>query len=223
MPELKAVLFDMDGVLIDSEPVWERVRREFIERRGGQWSTELQKRMMGVSTAVWSEELSEQLAGSLSPSAVAGVVIAEMASSYQRFLPQIDGAAVVVRNLARHFRLGLASGSPRSLIVLALRIANLTDCFDVVLSTDEVNRGKPAPDPYEELARRLGLKPAECVAIEDSTNGLLSATAAGARVVAIPRGQHSPDAAALAAADAVLDDIYELTPELLLALPAASR
>jgi HAD superfamily hydrolase (TIGR01509 family) len=220
---VKAVLFDLDGVLIDSEPVWERVRRRFVELRGGRWSPDLQARMMGVNTAVWSAALSEQLGGSLSPASAAELIIAAMTSEYGDSMPQIDGAAAAVRRLAEPFRLGLASGSPRPLIVLALRLTGLADCFEAVLSADEVDRGKPAPDPYLELARRLGLDPAECVAIEDSTNGLKSAIAAGMRVVAIPRGPHAPDVATLAGADSVLADISALTPELLLALPTATR
>ncbi len=216
---MRAVLFDLDGVLIDSEPVWERVRRAFVEGRGGRWSSDLQRRMMGVNTAVWSSALSEQLRGSLSPGAAAEMVIAEMASEYERRPPEIDGVAAAVRRLAARFRLGLASGSPNTLIVLALRLAGLEDCFDAALSADEVDRGKPAPDAYLELARRMGLDPAECVAVEDSTNGLRSAIAARMRVVAIPRGPHVPDEATLAATEAVLADITALTPELLLSLP----
>ncbi len=220
MATLKAVLFDLDGVLIDSEPVWERVRRNFAERSGAHWSGEVQVRMQGVSTSVWSTNLSDLLGGSPPPAVAADLVIAELASSYRRDLPLIAGAAAAVRRLSTRFVLGLASGSPRSLIELALQLADLTDCFRAVLSADEVAHGKPMPDPYLELARCLGLETAACVAVEDSTNGLRSALAARMRVVAIPRGEHIPDPDVLAGADAVLADISDLTPELLLALPA---
>ncbi|MGH7763056.1 MAG: HAD family hydrolase [Candidatus Dormibacteraceae bacterium] len=223
MPAVKAVLFDLDGVLIDSEPVWERVRRDFVERRGGHWSSELQTMMQGVNTATWAAALSQQLGGDDAPAILAEQVIAAMASSYRRVLPRIEGAAAAVRKLSGRFRLGLASGSPRSLIVLALQLTELTERFEVFLSADEVDRGRPSPDPYLELARRLALPPSQCVAVEDSANGLWSAIAAGMRVIAIPRGDHVPDEATLASAAAVLRDISGLTPSLLESLPATAR
>jgi HAD superfamily hydrolase (TIGR01509 family) len=215
---LKALLFDLDGVLIDSEPVWERVRRDFAERSGAPWTGAVQVRMQGVSTSTWSTTLSDLVGGSPPPAVVAELVIAELASSYRRDLPLIPGAAAAVRRLSTRFVLGLASGSPRSLIELTLQLVGVAECFQAVLSADEVGRGKPMPDPYLELARRLDIEPSACIAIEDSTNGLRSALAAQMRVIAIPRGEHVPDRDVLARADATLADISELTPELLLGL-----
>lgn len=220
---MKALLFDLDGVLIDSEPVWERVRRAFVHRHGSAWSADVQRRMMGVSTEVWSSALSELIGGEPAPDRVARLVIDEMASEYRRRLPLIEGAADVVQHLARSYPLGIASGSPRSLIELVLELSGLARCFQAVLSSDEISRGKPAPDPYRELARRLGVEPAACVAIEDSSNGLRSAIAAGALVVAIPPRANMPDPELLAKAAAVLDDIRQLTPELLDGLDGANR
>jgi HAD superfamily hydrolase (TIGR01509 family) len=215
-----AVLFDMDGVLIDSEPVWEDVRRRLVERLGGHWTDDMQRQMMGVRTDVWSSAFSDLVGRSLGPSAIVDLVIDDIAAEYRRHLPLIDGAADAVRNLARDFPLGLVSGSPRKLIDLTLRLADLTACFRTVMSTDEISRGKPAPDPYVELAHRLGFEPAACVAVEDSTNGLRSALAAQARVVAIPRGEHLPDEETLGLADAVLETIKDLTPARLQGLGA---
>jgi HAD superfamily hydrolase (TIGR01509 family) len=212
------VLFDLDGVLIDTEPVWERVRRNFAEARGGKWTAELQTRMMGARTADWSLALSSATGGAISPAAAAAEVIASLAAAYRQNLPLIDGAEETVRVLSRRFHLGLVSGSPRELIELTLELIGLTDCFEVAMSADEVARGKPMPDPYLELALRLGLDPADCVAVEDSANGIRSAAGAGARVVAIPRGDHQVDAAALGLATAVLAGISELTPELVTSL-----
>jgi len=220
---VKALLFDLDGVLIDSEPVWERVRRAFVHRHGAEWSADVQRSMMGVSTDVWSSALSELIGGEPGPDKVARLVIDEMASEYRRRLPMIDGAAEVVRRLARSYPLGIASGSPRSLIELVLELSGLAACFQAVLSSDEISRGKPAPDPYLELASRLGIEPADCAAIEDSSNGLRSALAAGAVVVAIPPRANIPDPDLLALAAAVLDDIGQLTPELLDGLDGANR
>jgi HAD superfamily hydrolase (TIGR01509 family) len=216
--EVKGVLFDLDGVLVDTEPIWERVRRNFAQEHGGRWTGELQTRMMGVRTADWSTALSKITGGKIGPEAVAREVTENLAASYRQNLPVIDGAVETVRALAPRFRLGLASGSPRALIALILQLMDLTDCIEVAMSADEVLHGKPMPDPYIELARRLRLDPAVCVAVEDSANGIRSAAAAGTHVVAIPRGEHRPDSATLRLAGAVVPSIFELTPELVMGL-----
>jgi HAD superfamily hydrolase (TIGR01509 family) len=206
-------MFDLDGVLIDSEPVWERIRRDFAQSRGGEWTGDLQQRMMGARTADWSGALSEAVGGSVSPESAAEVVIAQLADTYRREPPLIPGATDAVRALAREFRLGLVSGSPEVLVVLLLRVLDLDGCFEVAMSADDVSRGKPSPDPYLELARRLGVVPRECAVVEDSANGIRSGHDAGAHVMAIPRGDHRPDAATLRLAEVVLPSIRELTPE----------
>lgn len=211
---IEAVMFDLDGVLIDSEPIWERVRRDFAGRHGGRWTGDVQRRMMGARTQTWADVLSELTGGAVSSSAAADAVIAELAAGYRRELPVIPGAAEAVRRLARVFRLGVVSGSPRVLIELVLDLLDVSGCFAVAMSADEVARGKPDPDPYLELARRLGAAPHSCAAVEDSANGIRSAAAAGAHVVAIPRGEHRPDRATLDLADTVLDGIGDLTPAL---------
>ncbi len=216
--KVKGVLFDLDGVLIDTEPIWERVRRTFAEEYGGIWTAEVQTEMMGVRTADWSSTLSRAVSsvsgGKIRPEAAAAEVIEQLAAAYRQNLPVIDDAPETVRALSKRFRLGLVSGSPPVLIRLALRLMDLTESFQVAMSADEVAHGKPMPDPYLELAHRMRLDPGACVAVEDSANGIRSAAAAGARVVAIPRGEHRPDAATLRLADAVLASITELTPEL---------
>jgi HAD superfamily hydrolase (TIGR01509 family) len=216
--EIRGVLFDLDGVLIDTEPIWERVRRTFAQEHGGRWTAELQTQMMGVRTADWSTALSNITRGKITPEAAAREVIEKLAALYRQNLPVIDGAVETVRALAPRFRLGLASGSPPELIALTLQLMELTECVDVAMSADEVQHGKPMPDPYVELARRLRLDPAVCVAVEDSANGIRSAAAAGAHVVAIPRGEHHPDSATLRLAGAVVRSIFELTPELVMSL-----
>ena len=211
---IRAVLFDLDGVLVDSEPIWEQIRRDFSTHRGGTWSGEVQRRMMGARTAEWATKLSENVGGQVSPEAAAKAVIDELAASYRTRLPLIPGAAEAVRALARDFKLGLVSGSPPSLIALSLELLGVTDCFEVTMSADDVARGKPAPDPYLELARRMGQSPAACAVVEDSGNGIRSGHAAGMLVIAIPRGEYQPDADTLSLAAAVLADITELGPYL---------
>ena len=214
MSAIHAVMFDLDGVLIDSEPTWERIRRDFAESRGGRWTGELQRRMMGARTADWSTALSEAVGGAVTPESAAEAVIAQLAAEYRRRPPVIPGAVDAVRALARELRLGLVSGSPQVLIDLVLRALDVSECFEVAMSADDVARGKPHPDPYLGLARRLSVAPAACAAVEDSANGIRSAAAAGAHVVAIPRGEHRPDPEALNLADVVLPDIRKLTPDL---------
>jgi HAD superfamily hydrolase (TIGR01509 family) len=208
---INAVVFDLDGVLIDSEPVWEEVRRQVVAEHGGQWAADSQQRLMGMSTAEWAAYLSGELGVQLPPDQVASAVIEQMAARYREHLPLLPDAVPTVRRLAGRWPLGLASSAPASLIETVLATAELTGCFGVVMSTEQVPRGKPAPDIYLAVARRLGFAPGECAAVEDSTNGLKSAAAAGLAVVAVPHPRYPPDPAALAQARLVLKDLSELT------------
>jgi HAD superfamily hydrolase (TIGR01509 family) len=219
---IEAVMFDLDGVLIDSEPIWERVRRSYAESRGGEWTGELQRRMMGARTADWSGALSDAVGGAVSPESAAEQVIAELAAEYRRNPPVISGAVDAVRGLGREFRLGLVSGSPQVLIVLVLHLLGLEGSFEVAMSADEVALGKPEPDSYLELALRLDTPPQACAVVEDSANGIRSGHGAGASVIAIPRGEHRPDDEALALAAVVLEGIRDLTPDLLHGLGAST-
>lgn len=212
-PAGAAVVFDLDGVLIDSEPVWEEVRREFVAARHGRWLEDTQQRLMGMSTNEWSSYLSHDLGVGLPPDAVAAAVISRLRRRYEQQLPLLDGAVDAVRRLHAHWPLGLASSSPRELIDVVLDRAGLRPYFKVTLSAEEVGRGKPAPDIYLEVAHRLGADPRRSVAIEDSTNGIRAALAAGMRVIAIPWPQYPPDPMVLAQASDVLRSLRELTPE----------
>ncbi|MER6943658.1 HAD family phosphatase [Nonomuraea sp. NPDC000554] len=207
-------MFDLDGVLVDSEPVWEEVRRAFVADHGGTWQPDTQSRLMGMSTQEWAAYLHE-LGVRLPPDEIAGGVIEQMAERYRHELPLLEGARETVRRLSGRFPLGLASSSPRALIDVVLDAAGLRDAFTATVSTEEVPRGKPAPDGYLEAASRLGVDPEECVAVEDSSNGLRSAHAAGMRVIAVPHHRYPPDPDALALAWRVLPGLDALTPELL--------
>src|SRR5487761_91848 len=210
---IEAVIFDLDGVLIDSEPVWEQVRRQVVAEHGGHWAADAQQRMMGMSTGEWARYLSEDLGAGLPPDAVAALVIDRMAARYAERLPLMPGAAEAVRRLAASWPLGLASASPPSLIDAVLDAASLRQSFVTVLSAEDVPHGKPAPDIYLAAAERLGLRPERCVAVEDSTNGLRSAAAAGLRVIAVPHLRYPPDPAALELAALVLPGLAALTPQ----------
>jgi HAD superfamily hydrolase (TIGR01509 family) len=211
---MRAVVFDLDGVIVDSEPVWEEVRRAFVADHGGQWQPDSQRRLMGMSTQEWSRYLSDELGVGLAPEEVARGVIERMGERYHRELPLLPGAVDAVRRMARHWPLGLASSSPRSLIDRVVAEAGLAGAFAAALSTEEVPRGKPAPDVYRIVAERLGVEPGSCLAIEDSSNGLRSAAAAGMTVVAVPHPKYPPDPDALALADRVLHSLDDLTVDL---------
>lgn len=207
-----AVIFDLDGVLVDSEPVWQRVRHEFVLERGGRWPDDAQHRLMGMSTPEWARYLADELAVGLPPEQIAELVVDRMAGEYASTLPLLPGATEVVEALATSWPLGLASSSPRRLIDGLLDAAGLGDAFLATVSTEEVAGGKPAPDVYLTVAHRLGVSPPHCVAVEDSTNGVRAALAADMAVVAIPRPQYPPAAEVLAQVSLVLKQITDLTP-----------
>jgi HAD superfamily hydrolase (TIGR01509 family) len=216
---IEAVVFDLDGVLIDSEPVWEQVRRALVAERGGHWAADAQRKLMGMSTGEWARYLSDDLGVGLPPDQVAAQVIERMAASYSKHLPLLPGAVAAVRRLAAKWPLGLASSAPAALIDTVLAAAGLRRAFRVAMSTEQVAHGKPAPDIYLAVAERLGYGPAACAAVEDSSNGLRAAAAAGLHVVAIPRPDYPPDPDALAGTSLVLPDLDALTPDALAALP----
>jgi HAD superfamily hydrolase (TIGR01509 family) len=215
---IEAVVFDLDGVLIDSEPVWERVRRSYVAEHGGTWTHDAQERLMGMSTPEWAGYLAAELGVDEEPDEVQRAVIAQMADTYEHDLPLLPGADDAVRRLARRWPLGLASSSPRRLIDRVLELTDWTALFQATRSTEEVPRGKPAPDVYEAVARDLGKDAGACAAVEDSSNGILSAAAAGLRVVAIPRPEYPPSERASAAAALTLPDLDAVTPEALQSL-----
>jgi HAD superfamily hydrolase (TIGR01509 family) len=206
-----AVIFDLDGVIVDSEPAWERIRRQVVAENGGRWLADTQKRLMGMSTPEWSRYLSEDLGVGMPPDAVAALVIERMSAGYREEVPLMPGAAAAVRRMAARWPLGLASSSPPELIDAALEGAGLAGIFAATLSTEQVGRGKPAPDVYDAAADRLGFEPQRCAAVEDSANGLRSAAAAGLHVIAVPHPRYPPDPSALATAELVLTGLGELT------------
>jgi len=212
MSAVEAVVFDLDGVLIDSERVWDEVREQLALERGGRWHEQAQTDMMGMSSTEWSRYLHEAIGLAEPPEELNAEVVRRMQARYAEHLPLIDGAVEASKRLAEVFRLALASSSNRPLIDVVLSSAGLDALFEVTVSSEEVERGKPAPDVFLEAARRLALEPARCVAIEDSANGIRSAHAAEMRVVAIPNRHYPPPAEALALADEVLDSLADLTP-----------
>lgn len=209
----EAVVFDMDGVLLQSEEVWDVVRKEYVRERGGRYDAEVQRAMMGMSSTEWSRYLHDVAGVPDEPAEINAEVVRRMLDAYTEDLPLIPGAVDAVRRVAGEFPLGLASSSNRVLIDAALEQAGLAPYFAATVSSEEVAHGKPAPDVYLEAARRLGVDARRCVAIEDSHGGIRSAKAAGMRVLAIPNSSYPPDDEALAQADVVLGSLSELTAE----------
>lgn len=219
---IAAVIFDLDGVLIDSESVWNAARKEVALRDGGRWPADAQRAMMGMSSTEWSTYMHDQLGVREDPAQISEMVVARLRRLYQEHLPLMAGAREAVIGLARDWPLGLASSANRPIIDLALELAGLADRFVATVSSEEVAHGKPAPDVYLETARRIGVEPEACAAVEDSSNGIRSAAAAGMTVVAIPNRDFPPTPDSLALAAAVLDSLVRLTPELVRRLAETS-
>jgi HAD superfamily hydrolase (TIGR01509 family) len=211
---IEAVVFDLDGVLLDSEQVWDEVREALVKERGGRWHEQAQTEMMGMSSVEWSRYMHDELDLPEPPEEISAEVVRRLDEVYRKRLPLIDGAREAVERLAARWPLGLASSSNREVIDLVLDLSGLARYFRVTVSSEEVPRGKPAPDVYLEAARSLGVPPERCAAVEDSHNGIRSAKAAGMRVIAIPNQHYPPGEEALALADVTLGSLAELTPSI---------
>ena len=212
---LDAVVFDLDGVLLDSERVWNEVREQVARAHGGRWRADATSAMMGMSSPEWSRYMHEQLGVQLTPAQIADEVVTGMEERYRGGPPLIDGAREAVLALTARWPLGVASSANARLIELVLEQTGLRDSFAVVVSAEEVANGKPAPDVYLEAARRLGVEPARCAAVEDSANGLRAAAAADMLVVALPNRDYPPEPQALALAGVVIGSLEQLRPQLL--------
>jgi HAD superfamily hydrolase (TIGR01509 family) len=208
-----AVVFDLDGLLLESEQVWSAAKRELTAECGGRWTGEAERAMLGMSSPEWTAYMRAELGVELEPEAISADVVARVERAYAAQLPLLPGADEAVHALADVWPLGLASSSNREVIDLVLRRAGWASRFTVTVSSEEVARGKPAPDVYLEAVRRLGVAPQSAVAFEDSSAGLRSAAAAGLAVIAVPNEGYPPDDAALGAAAIVLDSLRDLTPE----------
>ena len=207
---IAAVVFDMDGVIVDTEQVWDEVRQQLVADWGGRYPPEAQRAMMGMSSGEWSRYMHDELGLSQAPDEINDEVVRRMLARYRDDLPLIDGAIAAVRELSGSYPLAVASSSNRPLIDAVLETAGIAGYFAATVSSEEVPRGKPSPDVYLEAARLLGVAPELCAAVEDSANGIRAAAAAGMHVIAYPNQHYGPDAEALALADVVIDSLEEL-------------
>jgi HAD superfamily hydrolase (TIGR01509 family) len=210
---IDAVVFDLDGVLLDSEQEWDAAREQLTRESGGGWHEHATRDMMGMSSVEWSRYMHEQLGVPLEPEEISAEVVRQIERRYREHLPLIDGAREAVERLAARWPLGVASSSNREVIAFALEVSGLARFFAATVSSEEVPHGKPEPDVYLEAARRLDVDPKACAAVEDSTKGILAARAAGMRTIAIPNAHFPPEQRALDQADVVLGSLAELTPD----------
>ena len=207
---IAAVIFDLDGVLVDSEQLWDDARRELVRERGGTWRPDATRAMMGMSSLEWSRYMHDELRVDMAPAEISTGVVERLERLYRERLPLYPGAVETVAAVAERHRLGLASSANREIIDLVLELAGLRQFFEATASSEEVPRGKPAPDVDLEAARRLRVSPERCAAVEDSANGIRSAAAAGMKVVAIPHREFPPDDEALGLTAGVLGSLFEL-------------
>jgi HAD superfamily hydrolase (TIGR01509 family) len=212
---IEAVIFDLDGVLIDSEHVWDEARQRLAEERGVRWPEGASRDRMGMSSREWSRYMRDVVGIDDEPDEISAEVVRRLEAIYREKLPLVDGAVEAVERLAAHWPLGLASSSNRELIDLVLELSGLDRYFRATVSSEEVPHGKPAPDVYLEAARRLGVDPGRAAAVEDSENGILAAKAAGMRMVALPNPRYPPAENALEQADEIIGSLAELTPEVM--------
>jgi HAD superfamily hydrolase (TIGR01509 family) len=219
---IAAVVFDLDGVLIDSEQVWAQAREQVARAHGGHWHGGATRAMMGMSAPEWSQYMHSALGVAQSPGEISDEVVARLLALYRERLPLLPGARAALAALAEHWPLGLASSANREVIEVVLELARVAPLFAATVSAEEVAHGKPAPDVYLEAARRLEIEPSRCAAVEDSSNGLRAAAAAGMHVIAYPNTRFPPAPEALGLADRVVDSLEDLRPELLGALAPGS-
>jgi HAD superfamily hydrolase (TIGR01509 family) len=208
---IRAVVFDLDGVLLDSEQLWDQARRDVAARHGGRWHAQATAAMQGMSSSEWARYLRDAVGVNLSPDRIVEEVVTDLLDRYARGLPLLPGAIEAVRRIGGRWPLAIASSANRVVIDKVLDLAGLREEFQAAVSSEEVARGKPAPDVYLEATRRIGQPPADCAAVEDSANGIRSAAAAGLHVVAVPNLEYPPPDAVLADAELVVDTLSGLT------------
>jgi beta-phosphoglucomutase-like phosphatase (HAD superfamily) len=212
---IEAVIFDLDGLLVDSEPVWDRVRKGMADELGRAWDKDDHKAIMGTNSHEWAVYMIERLGLDQTPKEVEDSVVARMVAAYRIRIPFFPGAVAAVQLAAAHFPTALASGSAPALIDLVTNDPAMRGKFNVILSADEIGVGKPSPDIYLICAERLGVKPQNCVCLEDSGNGILAGMRAGMKVIAVPDPRFPPAPEKLEPAHVVLGSLAEFSMDLL--------
>ncbi|HKY88628.1 MAG TPA: HAD family phosphatase [Candidatus Limnocylindrales bacterium] len=216
--DVAAVIFDLDGVLLDSEVWWDDVRRDFVAAHGRTWTADDQRAVMGANSAGWARTMVERHGLGGDPEHVLRAVVDGVVQRYRREGPPvIPGVAEGVARLAARYPLAVASSSHPEVIRAALESSGLGQFFGVVVSSDEVARGKPAPDVFVLAAERLGAPAPRIVVVEDSLNGVVAAKSAGMAVVLVPNASVPPQPGASEEADLVVPSVAAVDPEAVLA------
>lgn len=215
---IQAVIFDLDGLLVDSERYWDQARQQMAAEAGKDWNVDDHRATMGVSTRVWANYMIRRLELPLSPEEVESRIIGKMLELYRQGIPYLPGAIEAVDLAFRHYPTGLASGSPQVLIDAVTNDTPIRDKFKAVVCSDRLPRGKPAPDVYLEAAHQLGTRPERCICLEDSGNGILAGKAAGMKVIAVPDPRFPPPQTALTQVDLQLASLCEFSLQAILAL-----
>ena len=206
----RAVVFDMDGLLLDTEVLWHTAEVELFRRHGGEFSWDDKMAVIGTSFEMTARYFAERLDR---PQAEGRALVDEMIDlmheQLQREVAGRPGAVELVQRLRGRVPLGLASNSPHRLVDVALASAGLTDAFEAIVTSDDVEHAKPAPDIYLEVCRRLGVAPADALALEDSAAGIAAAKAAGLACIAVPQFAEAD----VSAADRIIDSLEDLLAE----------
>jgi HAD superfamily hydrolase (TIGR01509 family) len=213
MTHAAAVIFDLDGVLVDSEIWWDEIRIDFADRHGRSWSRSDQAAVMGANSAAWARIMRERLELDLPDAEIEREIVGAVVARYEaEGAPRIPGAIEAVRRIARSLPIAIASSAHPAVIDAALVATDLAAVPRVIVSSDAVAHGKPAPDVYLEAARRLAIEPMRCLAVEDSYNGVAAAKAARMTVVLIPNSSVPPAPGTFELADVVLQRLADLDP-----------
>ena len=208
-----AVIFDLDGVLVDSEIWWHEERVDWARQRGLTWTHEDSSHVMGANSRGWARIMRERLGlPPIEEAAIEDDIVDRVVRRYVDGAPEIQGATATVRAIAERWPVAIASSAHRAVIDAALNATGLAGVIPIVVSSDDVEHGKPAPDVYLETARQLGVTPKTCLVIEDSLNGVRAARSAGMIVVLVPNESIPPAAGAAELADLVLARLVDLDP-----------
>lgn len=209
------VVSDLDGTLVETEQVWRDVRRDFVLQHGGRWHDDAQATMIGMRTAEWARYIHTDLGVALATNVIIEDVVTEVVARLSKHVPVLPGADDALERLSADFRLGLATSATLVVAQTVLEKTGWDKYFNVVVSADEVLRGKPAPDVYLRALRLLEADPLHTAAIEDSANGIRSARAAQLAVVAIPNREFPPGTEALSLAVRVLTSLEQLDADVI--------
>lgn len=207
----EAVVFDMDGVLVDSEHLWAEMWERYAAAHGTSWQSRHTRDVQGMSASEWAAYLTDLIGAGHDPAQTERAVVDGMIDAVAAGrAPLLDGAGELLVDVARYAPVGLATSAPPRLIKAVLDAYDIGHCFTGTVSSSEVERGKPSPDVYLEAAARIGMRSDRCVAVEDSTNGVRAAATASMTVVAVPNSRYPLRADAVSMAFEITENLGQV-------------